>query len=87
MAETWLDRLTSRKFIAFGVGLVAAFLYAFHLIDSTGLTAIVAAAGTYQVGEGLADLGQNRARVEQETHLAVAASQEALARDRLDMGL
>jgi hypothetical protein len=62
--ETWVDRLTSRKFIAFGVGLVGAFLYAFALIDEKGLAAIVAAAGTYQIGEGLADLGQNRARVE-----------------------
>lgn len=74
MTETWADRLTSRKFIAFGVGLVAAFLYAFHLIDSTGLTAIVAAAGTYQVGEGLADLGQNRARVEAAQERAVLAA-------------
>lgn len=74
MTETWTDRLTSRKFIAFGVGLVAAFLYAFHLIDSTGLTAIVAAAGTYQVGEGLADLGQNRARVEAAQERAVLAA-------------
>jgi hypothetical protein len=57
MNQELIDRLTSRKFWAFIVGIAAAFCYAFHLIDATGLGAIVAAAGTYQIGEGLADLG------------------------------
>lgn len=64
MADSVIEQLTSRKFIAFGVGLVAAFLYAFSLIDDKGLAAIVTAAGTYQLGEGLADLGQHRAQAE-----------------------
>jgi hypothetical protein len=64
MNQTLVDRLTSRKFIAFVVGIVAAGAYAFHLIDATGMGAIVAAAGTYQIGEGLADFGQSRAQVQ-----------------------
>jgi hypothetical protein len=58
MNQDLTDRLLSRKLWAFIVGIIAAFCYAFHLIDATGLAAIVAAAGTYQIGEGLADLGK-----------------------------
>lgn len=56
-----ITRLTSRKFIAFVVGIASATAYAFGLIDEKGLAAIITAAGTYQLGEGLADFGQGRA--------------------------
>jgi membrane protease YdiL (CAAX protease family) len=55
-----VERLTSRKFWAFIIGVVAAFVYAFGLIDEKGLAAIIASVAAYNVGEGLADFGQNR---------------------------
>jgi hypothetical protein len=60
MTQSTIERLTSRKFIAFIVGISAATAYAFGLIDEKGMAAIVAAAGTYQIGEGLADLGNRQ---------------------------
>lgn len=62
--QSTIERLTSRKFIAFVVGISAATAYAFNLIDEKGMTAIVAAAGTYQIGEGLADLGSTRQSIQ-----------------------
>lgn len=63
MNQATIDRLTSRKFIAFIVGIGAATAYALGWIDDRGMAAIVAAAGTYQIGEGLADLGATREAV------------------------
>jgi hypothetical protein len=65
-----IARLTSRKFIAFVVGIASAAAYALGYIDEKGLAAIVAAAGTYQLGEGLADFGQGRAAVDAASHHA-----------------
>lgn len=70
MGQTLGERLTSRKFIAFVVGIVAASVYAAGLIDEKGLAAVVTAAGTYQIGEGLADFGQSRANTEAAVSLA-----------------
>lgn len=64
MTQSTIDRLTSRKFIAFIVGIGAAVAYAFGVIDEKGLAGIIAAAGTYQIGEGLADLGQSKATID-----------------------
>lgn len=63
MSNELVDRLTSRKFWAYIIGVGASIAYAAHLIDSVGLGAIVAASAAYQVGEGLADFGQGRAQV------------------------
>jgi hypothetical protein len=63
MSPQLVDRLTSRKFWAYIIGVSASVAYAANLIDQTGLAAIVAASAAYQVGEGLADFGQGRALV------------------------
>lgn len=65
---SWADKLTSRKFWAFLVGVVAAFVYAFGLINEQGLAAITASVAAYNIGEGLADFGQGKATVEASAH-------------------
>lgn len=59
MNEELVNRLLSRKLWAYVIGVGASIAYAAGLIDQVGLAAIVAASGLYQVGEGLADFGQN----------------------------
>jgi hypothetical protein len=72
--DVLIEKLSSRKFWAFVVGIAGAFLYAFGVIDEKGLGAIIAAGAAYQVGEGLADFGQGRAVV------AAASKHEELDR-------
>lgn len=58
-----VEKLMSRKFWAYAIGVGASIAYAGGLIDNVGLAAIIAASGLYQVGEGLADFGQGKAVV------------------------
>lgn len=63
MNDVLLEKLTSRKFWAYAIGVGASVAYAFNLIDDKGLAAIIGASAAYQLGEGLADFGQGRAIV------------------------
>lgn len=83
MSQELIDRLMSRKFWAFGVGVAGSFCYAFGLIDEKGLAAIIASVAAYNVGEGLADFGQSRAQVESGTRLGEAEVHAALRRREL----
>lgn len=76
MSPEVVEKLLSRKFWAYAIGVGASIAYAGGLIDNVGLAAIIAASGLYQVGEGLADLGQGKA--------VVAASVRREELDRLD---
>lgn len=76
MNEQVVEKLLSRKFWAYVIGVAASVAYAVGLIDTTGLAAIVGASAAYQVSEGLADFGQGKAQV------AAAVRKEEL--DRAD---
>ncbi len=84
MSADLVDRLLSRKLWAYVIGVGASIAYAGGLIDQVGLAAIVAASGLYQVGEGLADLGQNAKRAEAEAKAHVANLQADVALAQLD---
>lgn len=81
MNEVLVDKLLSRKFWAYVVGVAGAVAYAANLIDREGLAAIVAASAAYQVAEGLADFGQGRAVVAANVRREELAAVEA-ANDR-----
>lgn len=62
MSSELIERLTSRKFWAYLVTVIAAFCYAFGLIDEKGMAAITAAAATYQISESIVDYGAAKER-------------------------